>query len=164
VSFPGGFLIYRGDSVILENLTTMRMSKFVTVKELDEFDGKNYFKAVIYSAPENREKIRDYLDEHFSEYFIFTCSSNVLTEMQPLGVSKAFQLKTLHDRIKAENPNAVLYCIGDYENDYDMLKMADIAVCPENASDRIKSISSIMTCHCKDGAVADLIDKIEASL
>jgi hypothetical protein len=42
-----------------------------------------------------------------------------------------------------------------------MLLSADMVACPENATDHIKSISSIVTCHCKDGAIADLIDKIE---
>jgi hydroxymethylpyrimidine pyrophosphatase-like HAD family hydrolase len=53
-------------------------------------------------------------------------------------------------------------CVGDYENDLALLGAADVAVCPGNAVDSVKAISKYMVCHCKDGALADMIDLIES--
>ena len=39
---------------------------------------------------------------------------------------------------------------------------ADVAVCPENAMDAVKEIANYTLCHCKDGLIADVIEKIEA--
>lgn len=50
---------------------------------------------------------------------------------------------------------------GKYENDLDLLTHADIAACPENSIESVKKISKIQLCHCDDGAIADLIEKIE---
>ena len=48
--------------------------------------------------------------------------------------------------------------IGDYFNDEEMLKSVAVpAVCGQ-APKRLKKIAEIVTCHCNNGAVADLID------
>ena len=46
----------------------------------------------------------------------------------------------------------------------EMLKSADVAVCPENAVDEIKKICRLQVCHCKDGALAEMIDAIESNI
>ena len=52
----------------------------------------------------------------------------------------------------------VVSCIGDYENDIDMLMKADVSFCPDNAIDEVKNISRHTVCNCDDGAIADMID------
>lgn len=54
-----------------------------------------------------------------------------------------------------------LVCIGDYFNDWEMLKAADIAACPENAAQGIKDICRLVTCGNNEGAVADLIERLD---
>ena len=83
-----------------------------------------------------------------------------MIELQPHGVSKSFQIPNL----KSLYPGAELWCIGDYENDIEMLRDADVAVCPANAMDAVKAIADVQVCHCKDGALADMIDEIEKKL
>ena len=51
--------------------------------------------------------------------------------------------------------------IGDYGNDFTMLEAADIAAAVECEYDGLKGIADIITCKCTDGAVADLIYKLE---
>ena len=53
-----------------------------------------------------------------------------------------------------------LACIGDYFNDYEMLKSADIAACPSNAAQGIKDICDIVTCSNDEGAIAGLISAL----
>ena len=48
--------------------------------------------------------------------------------------------------------------IGDYFNDWEMLKAVAVPACCGQAPKKIKEIVQLVTCHCDRGAVADLID------
>lgn len=48
--------------------------------------------------------------------------------------------------------------IGDYFNDYEMLKTVAFPACCGQAPKEMKKISKLVTCHCNHGAVADLIE------
>ncbi len=165
VSYPDGFIIDEDDTTVIENLRSIGVDeKIITKIPLEKMRGDDWFKLVVCTEPERRDGIRDYIEKHFGREFSITYSAPTLVEMQPYGVSKAYQLSVLRDNIRKENPNARLYCIGDYENDYQMLSMADVAACPANATERIKALCSVHLCHCEDGAVGELIEKIEESL
>ena len=69
------------------------------------------------------------------------------------GIKKALELKNIKDRI--------LVCVGDYYNDIDMLKIADIAICPENAVPEVKELCQYITCDDASGCLAEVIDYLE---
>lgn len=50
--------------------------------------------------------------------------------------------------------------IGDYFNDYQMLKSVAVPACCGQAPQGMKDIAKLVTCHCNKGAVADLIEYI----
>ena len=52
-----------------------------------------------------------------------------------------------------------LVCIGDYYNDLEMLKTADISAAPISSPDDIKSSAKYITVPCDDGAVAVVVNK-----
>ena len=54
--------------------------------------------------------------------------------------------------------------VGDYENDMTLLASADIAATPEGGLEVLKAMADMILCPCADGAIADLIEKLEASL
>lgn len=56
--------------------------------------------------------------------------------------------------------NRTLVCIGDYYNDWAMLQTADIAACPETSPREIRDICKIITCGNNEGAVGDLIERL----
>lgn len=85
-------------------------------------------------------------------------SSPLYLEMVKKRVSKASGIKKA--AALAGLTGRKLVCIGDYLNDYDMLKMADIAACPINAAPEILEICQIVTCHHNEGAFADLLTKL----
>ena len=80
------------------------------------------------------------------------------------GTCDATSKKAIYDGVKTcraasgvgGGPNSCLYgCMG----------FGDCAaVCPANAVDAVKEIAHIEVCHCKDGALADMIDEIEKSI
>lgn len=77
-------------------------------------------------------------------------------ELVPNGVSKATAIKELCKLFKIKKGNS--FAIGDYYNDVEMLKNADVAAVTSGAPDDIKSIADYITVSCEEGAVADFID------
>lgn len=160
VTWDGGFLISDDDSIMESELKRTKLFEYTTVKPLSEFDGKGYFKAVFYSSPEVLSEVFSVIKTEFPD-FTYSRSSEKLTEVMPHGTSKATQLKYLKDSLKKTHPDAKLFCVGDFDNDEEMLRFADVGMCPDNATETIKDICKVQLCHCMDGAVADAIDKIE---
>lgn len=80
-------------------------------------------------------------------------------EQIPVGTSKASALREL---CKILNIKKGCCCaIGDYYNDLEMLKAADISACPIESPDDIKAHADLICSKAEDGAVADFIDYIE---
>lgn len=77
-------------------------------------------------------------------------------EMLPLGISKMSSLATLCNMLGVEKGK--FFAIGDYYNDFEMIKNADIGAAVADAPEEIKQSADFVTCKCKDGAVADFID------
>lgn len=159
-----GFLIYEEDEIMNRIFTSNGYIKISEVLPLSKIDGKDFFKIVVDTGVERRNEVQDVLYQIYGNIFELTYSAPNLVEIQPKGVSKAFQINYLKEQIQNDNHNAQFWCIGDYENDFNMLRAADMAACPENATDHIKSIAQIITCHCRDGALADMIEKIEEKI
>lgn len=53
--------------------------------------------------------------------------------------------------------------IGDYFNDWEMLRAVKVSACCGQAPKKIKEIVELVTCHCDRGAVADLIEYLIAN-
>ena len=77
-------------------------------------------------------------------------------EQMPKGMSKFTSLKKLCEILGIENGK--LFAIGDYYNDLEMIKNADISAATEESPDDIKQYADFITGKCRDGAVADFID------
>ncbi len=159
-SFEGGFMVADDDAYVLKELAKFRLAHLATVRPLADFAKENLFKAVFIAPPETLAEVRAIAESEFAEDFTFTTSAPHIFEVQPLGVSKKSQFPYLKNRYG----NAQIWAIGDFNNDIEMLLGADVSVCPENAVDAVKAIADYQVCHCKDGALADMIDLIEASL
>ena len=160
-SFAQGFLCATENPIILEQLRDWGLEKLAIVRPLAEFANEKLFKAALLcDDTEKLARLQDYIIRNYSDTFTVTTSGKTIMEVQPLGVSKKTQI--IH--LKEMYPSCELWCIGDFHNDVEMLLGADVAVCPENAVDAVKEISHLQVCHCRDGAVADMIDEIERKL
>ena len=157
-SFAEGFLVADDDEIVLNQLKNWNLEKLASIRAFENFAHEKLFKSVCVAEPETISEIRAMAEKEFAEYFTFTTSDAHIFEIQPFGISKNFQfpyLKRLYN-------GAEIWCIGDYDNDIEMLKGADVSVCPENAVDAVKAIVNYKVCHCKDGALAEMIDLIES--
>ncbi len=94
-----------------------------------------------------------------AEMFRITQSSPVFLEILEKSVGKASGVAQAVKLAGAEG--RTLVCIGDYDNDCDMLSIADIAACPSNSSPRVLEMADIITCSNNEGAIADLIRRLD---
>lgn len=86
----------------------------------------------------------------------------VYLEHIPKGISKATGINSLADMFNIKK--GCSFAIGDYYNDTEMLKNADISAVPTGAPDEIKQIADFIACECRDGAVSDFIDYLKQKL
>lgn len=80
-------------------------------------------------------------------------------EQIPKNVSKAATFLELQKIMKIEKGKA--FAIGDYYNDLEIIKTADIGAAAGNAPDDIKAVADYVSVPCDEGAVADFIKYLE---
>ena len=77
-------------------------------------------------------------------------------EQVPKNVSKATTLKILCEKLNVNK--GCCYAIGDYYNDLEMIKTADIGAALANSPDEVKNAADVVVCDAQNGAVAEFID------
>ena len=135
-------------------LTELRIS-------VEEFLTGDYTKVVyVVEDPARIDEIRTHTDRFATAGSMQqTLSAPVFLECYSIqagkanGIRKAMELANLQGK--------TLVCIGDFYNDESMLRIADIPACPSNAPDGIKQLCRIVTCDNNEGALADLIERLE---
>lgn len=78
-------------------------------------------------------------------------------EILPKDGHKGLAVQRLKELTGAE----LLVAVGDFENDLDMLKAADLAYAPVGAHPSVLAVATAV-CSVEEGAVADVIDRIFA--
>lgn len=95
----------------------------------------------------------------FGDRLSITQSWPTIIDIQPSGISKGSIIEKYFREAVGEKTK--IYACGDYLNDIEMLRAADVAVCPSNAHDDVKRISDLCLCANTEGLLADLIDFIK---
>lgn len=83
-------------------------------------------------------------------------------ELLPPGATKGAALRRL--RKHPALAGRTLVAAGDYLNDIEMLREADVPVCPANAADAVKAACRFVTVHNDAHAIAQIIDGIIPAL
>ncbi|MBR6681852.1 MAG: HAD-IIB family hydrolase [Clostridia bacterium] len=105
--------------------------------------------------------MRRQIEEKYSDICDLNMSWKTVLEIQAKDVSKGNLLNTIRDEYNQQGKEVIIYAVGDYENDLDMMSKADYACCPSNSLDRVKEYCTIHLCSNNDGAIADLVEKLE---
>ena len=122
------------------------------------------YKLTLRDEPEVLDEIKSIVEERFGDRYDICKSWCDLMELMPKGFSKASLLKEIHAELSEDGKRKILYAVGDHENDIEMLKSADVAVCPSNAIDEVKAICDHIFCDNNHGVIADLIDYIDSTM
>ena len=126
--------------------------------DLEHTQGR-WYKGFFAMDAELLPQVQEYAEKMPHPGVRFVSSSDNYLELLPDGVNKGKALLKLMELQNISVRNT--YAIGDYYNDLEMLSAAGTGVVSANAPDDIKKAADLVVCHCKDGAVADLIEYLE---
>ena len=120
------------------------------------WSGYNLYKANIRGSIDVIPDLYPRIKKEFGDVFCVTTSAKTMVELMPHGLSKASMLVDIKQKML--DKNTILCTVGDYDNDLEMHSISDLAVCPSNANDAVKSVCKLQLCSNDDGVIADLID------
>ena len=117
-------------------------------------------KALFLGEEEDLKKAAAFIDaQPWRDQYELIFSSTYLLELTAKGATKGNMCRRLMERLGCR----MLVCAGDHLNDLSMLIAADRAFCPSNAVPEVKKYATEVG-HCSDGAIADMIERLEKEL
>lgn len=120
-----------------------------------------WLKVLFAMDPEDIPAFIEYIAAQGFSDVSFIRSEKRFYEMLPKDVSKGSALQAYRTLPGMEDVTFV--AVGDYDNDIEMLRAADFAVCPANACDKAKACADlILSRTCEEGAMEELIDHLLA--
>lgn len=87
-------------------------------------------------------------------------SGTHLLELTARGATKGGMILRLAALLGVERRD--LYCIGDHANDLPMLEVSAVPFAPANAIEAVLRSGAHIVSHCRDGAVADVVEYLDA--
>ena len=119
----------------------------------------NWYKVLFAYEPEKMDGLISYVEAHNWQGIDFVRSSKEYYEILPQNITKGAGLKAMREVCNMQDFTFV--AVGDYNNDIEMLKEADIGICPSNAVQEVKDICDIvLDVSCEEDAIAKVIDYI----
>lgn len=161
--FPDGVVVSDLDNPIVRG-EFERFPPYINklVRPAGEWGEFRLYKNNVMGDEKDIDMIYPLLKEKYGERIGVTRSASFMVELVPKGVTKAVALtglvKSYFDR------PMTLCCVGDYDNDIEMLEAADISACPSNANDNVKAISKLHLCSNDDGVIGDLVDWLDKNI
>ena len=127
--------------------------------ELKDIDSAGWLKVLFAMAPEDIPHMELLVHQNGYDSVNFVQSSDIFYEMLTQGVSKGSALSE-YRKLKGYE-DFTFAAIGDFDNDIEMIKAADLGACPANAGEKVReSADVVMKSTCDEGAVAEFIDYI----
>lgn len=131
---------------------------YVNCKYPEEIPRENWGKVIFLGMPDLIKRLRKYVDTLTDTRANFMSSSISSFEMLNEGVHKGTGVMKIAELYGIERSHTA--AIGDYFNDYDMLKTVGLPACCGQAPKAMHEIAKFHACHCNRGAVADLLEYI----
>lgn len=124
-------------------------------------EGATWYKMVFRGEAQDLLAIRPVVEATFGDAFEYSVSSPHFFELQKKGCTKATGLRRVAQMMEERLGHPVItVAVGDQENDLPMLLAADLAACPSNAVESVRSVCSMGLCHHDEGCIADLIQRL----
>ena len=139
---------------------TMHFDKahFEVVKSIDDVPKAGWMKVIFWSNPITIKSLQKFIDKNENPDANFMSSSVCTIEMLQKGTHKGVGIMKLADMLGIDKSHVA--AIGDYYNDWDMLKTVGLPACAGQAPAPIHNICKFEACHCNKGCVADLLEYI----
>lgn len=143
-------------------LELFELEKNINIEGTPDDVPENWLKVLFTLEPDEVWKIEEVLKEEKErdkKDYLYMYSSNEYYELMPSIANKGNGMKYIASLPQYKGKTVA--AIGDYDNDYEMLKAADISACPESGMEKIKKMCDVVTADNDKGAVADFIEKLK---
>ncbi len=131
----------------------------ITNDNINDVSPDGWCKVLFAAEKDEIDRLEAYIAKNYFERLTFVRSSSYFYEILPNDCSKGYALKKLLGLYNKVG-YTVIAC-GDYYNDIEMLKAADISIAPSNAIDEVKKIvSNVTKADCDNGSVAEAINYV----
>jgi hydroxymethylpyrimidine pyrophosphatase-like HAD family hydrolase len=125
------------------------------------------YKAIIEST--NTAMVKrcfDMASAKFGDRFSVEMSGMATLEICPKGSSKGKMAKKLIDVLECERGEKFrkVICVGDNQNDIDLVKLGDVGYAVGNAIDALKEVADRVTVASSEGAIEYIVRDIENEL
>lgn len=118
-----------------------------------------WYKVLFADTEGNIDEVQRYVEEKNFGGVDFVRSDKFFYEILPTGNSKGTAVSKLREICNLSDYTIV--CVGDYDNDIEMIEYADVGVCPCNAVESVKRAADIVLKESNDeNAIAAVIDFI----
>lgn len=126
---------------------------------IDEVPPDGWGKVIFYGLPHQMKQVVRFVDSLEDRQANFITSSISTYEMLAEGVHKGTAVKALSEMLGVPDDHTA--AIGDYFNDFDMLKSVFLPAACGQAPRSVHAIAKYHACHCNRGAVGDFLAYIE---
>ncbi|MGN0464609.1 MAG: HAD family hydrolase [Acutalibacteraceae bacterium] len=116
-------------------------------------------KVIFMAMPKTMKKIISFINTLDTDKLSFMSSSVISYEMLGENTNKGTAVLKVAKLLGIDRSHTA--AIGDYLNDYEMLKSVGLPACCAQAPEALQEIAAYRACHCNRGAVADLLKHIE---
>lgn len=126
--------------------------------DFEKIPKDNWYKVIFTGLPPEMKSVSKFVESlsNTTENLMF--SSDWSYEMVNEDTNKGKAVLKLAEMLGVDKEHTA--AIGDYFNDYEMLRQVGLPACCGQAPSGMKKIAKLITCHCNNGAVADLIEYI----
>ena len=128
---------------------------------IDEIPPDGWTKALIVDEPEVIDEVIKFAAGQQIDDLHLVRSAPFYYELLPLGINKGSALKKLIELLGISGRR--IAAVGDYMNDLEMLKMADIKIAVSNAEDIIKAHAELIVCDNNSGAIYEIVQWLSAN-
>lgn len=139
-------------------LAVSSMLKRITHKSVDDIPEGKWCKAIFTGLPRKIDEVQKYVEEKNGDATNLMRTSPFSFEVVNENTNKGVAVLKVAEILGIDKSKTA--AIGDYFNDYQMLKSVALPACCGQAPQGMKDIAKLVTCHCNKGAVADLIEYI----
>lgn len=126
--------------------------------DFEKIPKENWYKVIFTGIPPEMKRVSKFVESLSSTNENLMFSSPWSYEMVNEDTNKGKAVLKLAEILGVQKENTA--AIGDYFNDYEMLRQVGLPACCGQAPDGMKKIAKLVTSHCNNGAVADLIDYV----
>lgn len=115
-------------------------------------------KLLFEEAEPRMTALREYIArQSWSTEYEVVPSNPYLLELTAKGANKGEMALKLKEMLGCHT----LICAGDHMNDLPMLEAADRAFCPANAVPEVLASGATVVCHCLEGAIGEIVERME---